>query len=809
MKRLSVIVVLSISISSVFPIAAKDEPRMEEIIVSATYRDVKLMDVPIAITAVTALELETKGIENIQTLYQVIPGMSYGSNSATYNTITIRGLTPPAGGQAVVGVYMDNVPITSSTGVLTQVLGSTTDLQRVEVLRGPQGTLYGEGNMGGAIRYITKNPDPSAFDWKIKVAVEQNSESDGLSYNTDFMLNIPLFNNSFAVRIVGNRRDRTGFMDASLPRGEDDINWEEEDAFRIKMAWDVNDNLSLAAMVNYSDSEFGAPGLAFHCYTEANLSDPNGQIPSYDLPGETCDGKDTDQFNHRDPYVTHLAHPDFTYDSSDEHIVYNFSVDWELPWATFTSSSSYFDRLSRHAEETSPRFSGGLVAAFGGAFGLAGLGGDGAFRRDVERKIQEFRLVSNKPDSSWQWTLGAYYKDDTSITGKHTSCAGGGSAAYAATGATCWLQYFFQEGTPAATQESAVNLITGIIGGSRAFNDYEETAVYGEVSYRFNEQWELLVGLRLANTSYDLDLAQPLSNSRSNLIDSLSTDDDIVSPKVTLTWRPNDDLMTYFTYAQGYRPGIINTGLSARVAGLELLKDTDPAALEHYNRLVDQRITDGDQVLNYEVGLKATLLNGRVQLTSSIYNMDWEDVLVTVTDVIDGVFTGVSPLGYSFSINSGDAQSQGIEIEVAILLNDSMRLNFGGDNNWKAEIGSGGVSGRYGGVGVDPGNRLGKAPKTSGYVSFNWNFPISDWSSTFSVNATYVDDQFADSNNERVSPSYTKVDLKLTGRRNGWMVAAYVRNAFDDVIVYEFNAVGYRFGRPRTVGIEFSYSPGQ
>ncbi len=136
---------------------------IEEIIVSATFRDTKLMDTPIAISAIDEVELLEKGITDIQSLYQAIPGLSYRTNSATYNNVSIRGLTNPGGGGTVVGIYVDDIPVTDSTSSAgtSQTQGTLYDVARVEVLKGPQGTLYGEGNMGGAIRYITNRADPN------------------------------------------------------------------------------------------------------------------------------------------------------------------------------------------------------------------------------------------------------------------------------------------------------------------------------------------------------------------------------------------------------------------------------------------------------------------------------------------------------------------------------------------------------------------------------------------------------------------------------------------------------------------------
>ena len=187
---------------------------VEEIIVSATYRDTRLMNTPLTISAVTDADIIAKGIEDIQTLYQSIPGLAYRTNSQTYNTLSVRGLTPPSGGgSAMVGVYVDNLPMTdSNTGGLSQTLGALFDMERVEVLKGPQGTLYGEGNLGGSIRYITKKPDPSSFDYSFQTNVEDIGESDGLSYRADAMVNIPL-GDRLAARIVAYRRDRVGILD--------------------------------------------------------------------------------------------------------------------------------------------------------------------------------------------------------------------------------------------------------------------------------------------------------------------------------------------------------------------------------------------------------------------------------------------------------------------------------------------------------------------------------------------------------------------------------------------------------------------
>ena len=255
----------------------EDEPVMEEIIVTATYRDTRLMDTPLAISAVTSEDMVLKGIEDIQTLFQAIPGLSYRAGGATSGggaQLSIRGITPSLaiGYSGAVGVYLDNQPITDSAvqgGMQTQ--GSLFDMDRVEVLKGPQGTLYGEGNMGGSVRYISNKPDTSGLDYHVRSSFESSSKSDDLSYRIDAMVNIPLAD-QLALRLVGYRRDRAGVLDQVAPANRKDVDTFEENGIRAALKWDASETFEVTAMVNVVDSETGGPRLAFHCNTEPSAS---------------------------------------------------------------------------------------------------------------------------------------------------------------------------------------------------------------------------------------------------------------------------------------------------------------------------------------------------------------------------------------------------------------------------------------------------------------------------------------------------------------------------------------------------------
>ena len=777
---------------------------VEEIVVSATYRDTRLMDTPLTISAVTAQDIVNKGIEDIQTLYQSIPGLSYRTNSQTYNTLAIRGLSPPStGGGSTVGIYFDNMPITdANNGGIAQTLGPLFDLERVEVLKGPQGTLYGEGALGGSIRYITKKPNPSGFDYSLQANVEDIGESSGLSYRADAMVNIPLSDN-FAARVVAYQRDRVGIIDQVAPRNEEDVDTFEETGARIRLTWYATDTLEISGMANVINGDYGGPGLGFHCYSESTPSTPNGQVPVYELPGTTCEGQ-FDQYD-RNPYVTHLAHPTYQSGGYDDQTMYNFSIDWQLSFADFLSSTSYFERDTDYSEETSPRYSAPLIGCFGLCPGaLATLGGDGAFFRGTERLVQEFRLVSNA-DSRFQWTAGAYYKDEDSQGGHHRGCYNGGSPVYDTLDTHCNLQYGFFDHVPLEQQAGIVLLLNSIIGGNTRYRGFGERSVFGEVGYQINDAWEVLLGTRYADVKYELLVGAPGVDSKRNAVNDQSIETRISAPKVTLTWRPMADWMLYLTYSSGARPGIINEGLAGTIAALAPIRGTSAASQAAYDRLVDQQTVEGDEVTNYEFGIKATVADGRVSFVGAIFQIDWDDVIISVSEQLPPEVAAAAPTGYSYNLNRGSAQSQGMEFEFRTILTESLRLNFGGNWNWKAELGAAG-SGRYGGVNIEPGNRLDNAPKYSFYASLVYDFELAGFDATARADGYIVDELFFSANNELVTPGYETLDLKLLFGRNNWRLGAYFRNVTNEDVIYTLNQVGYRFGRPRTFGVQLSYN---
>ena len=740
-----------------------DDRVTEEVIVTATHRDTALMDTPLSIAAVTSEDIEQKGIVNFQTLYQSIPGLSYRTNSNTYNTVSIRGLTQPGEGGPTVGIYIDNVSVTDSnsgTGV-SQVAGSIFDLERIEVLKGPQGTLYGESTLGGAIRYIAKQPDVSGFQYGAKAEWEQMEESDDPSYRVNAMVNVPL-SDTLALRVTGFYRERAGLLDIPAPRSEKDVNDQEENGFRAKLAWYPSDRLTLGLSAQMTETDYGGPGNA-----EIGAGFTNSE----------------------------LTQPDFPNGGTATVDIYAFNLAYELDWADIEFTSSRYEREIKFGEETTPRFGAAFVAAANGLIGLfepslAGLdpiaatGGFGLFRREAERDIQELRVLSNN-DSAWQWSAGVYYKDDEALNGANGVNE---PALYLS------LAPQYQFARPAVQQ---IDALFAPLFPPTIIESTEE-AFFGEVSYSFNDRWEVMLGARYTEIEKETNTFEA------------DVTDEFISPKATLTFRPTEDVMTYFTVSQGFRPGVINTDLPGIITELEGLAATDPTAQARADFFRSRLTVDGDEVQAYELGLKSTFWDGRARFTAALYHLDWEDTLVFQPL---SEFTGlVASIGQAYNDNlDGGAESQGAEFELDLDLSAQWGLSVAYDNNWRARS-KGAAAGQFTGsdgqiVRADKGNRLPNAPRYSWSVSTDYEFTAGSWTGNARLDWYRLASAFNRITNEVKANGYHQLDARVSlfSPDQKWRLSLYGANLADEMVTYECNEVGCSYGRPFTIGASVSY----
>lgn len=740
----------------------KDEPVMEEIIVTATFRETNLMDTPIAITALDEKSLSDKGIFDIEDMYLAVPGLSYRELLPGFNQPVIRGMVAETDGASVVGIYVDDTPVTG--GYRNQISGAVFDLARVEVLKGPQGTLFGEGAMSGVMRYITNRPDPQALAARVKAEYSVMDESDDPTYIMSGVVNVPLADR-LALRVSGQYRDRAGFVDTLEDRNEKDVDWREDLSIRARIESEVSDKLVVNGSISYYDGLYGGPSNAERPYEAATANKFFNDVHGFDF--------------------------------SDTHWSYNLAVNWDLGFADFLSSTSLFDRETTAAGQAPSRFvpiydrviSRLLRTPLFGATPnpdyvpnlpdgriLEVAGSDGG--STWERTVQEFRLTSNTT-GLWQWTAGLYFKDEDS----------GSSFGQVRLVRPAFAQW-----------QSNVDALFPITVAPVVHT--QELAAYGEATYAFNEQLDLTLGIRTARIKGNVT-GPDFTAGESDL----KIDETFLAPKVALTYRPADSLMLYATAAKGFRPGLIALGATDRIADLQRLVP-DPilgaTAEAQIAFLRDRRVTNGDFTTNYEVGIKGTLADDRVRFTGAVYYIDWEDKILS--EIFSTLLRDAQ-----VRVNAGSAHVKGLELALDFAATDQLTLSVGGNyvpeaqfDEFEMKDGIPFTDGpEFGNIRIVPGTRMGVSPEWSYYAAASYRFVVGEYPAMARLDWYATDEQLA---NHRVpqlpTPAYEKLDGRVRVEDvGGWQIAVFGKNLRNEVFATHVGRSASNWGPPRSFGI--------
>jgi outer membrane receptor protein involved in Fe transport len=342
---------------------------LEEIIVTATKRSERLQDVPVAITALTGVELERRGAVRLEDYVAAVPGLAFASNGGNSGVLAIRGVatgTLAGNTQSPVALYYDDVPALESFAPLGMPDLQLFDVDQVEVLRGPQGTLFGSGSLGGAIRVQTAKPDLGKFGGKAEFS-GNTIDGGGNGFGVAAAVNLPLIEDELGVRLVGTYRRDGGYVDNSR-LGATDVNEGESYGFRGRLRWKPTERLTVDALINSQNDE-----------------PEDGAYVAY--AGKEFVG---------DSYVKQPV----AIDNSN----YQLAVEYELDVATLTSLSSYADRITVLTRDFTPPIIGALSPL--GVTGVAPVDSRGPSRSFS----QELRLAS-RGDGALKWLAGAYYLD--------------------------------------------------------------------------------------------------------------------------------------------------------------------------------------------------------------------------------------------------------------------------------------------------------------------------------------------------------------------------------------------------------------
>ena len=470
--------------------------QIEEIIVTAMRREQRLQDVPIAISAFSARSIADIGATNFTDMAALVPGMEYQQNNEGSARITMRGVSSLQG-NSTVSVYLDEIPITSP---FDQPDLMTFDINRIEVLRGPQGTLYGEASMGGVIRVISNAPDPNHFEAKAEFQ-GTNTSGGGTGIQAQAAINLPLVEDSLGLRVYGNFQELDGWIDG-VNLGEE-INSVEKEGGRVAARFLGGDRFSATVNLIYQKSE----------------SDSSSQ---------------SDEDYHT---VALLPSP-----SDDEYRLSNLTLDYEFPWATLISSTAWYERDTVSQQDISDiapgiQFLFNLGCPFGFPPCEFPMGIDTiSFDLDFEEETftQEFRLVS-KSDQRLRWTVGAWYKDttiDQVIRGITDPRA--------------------QSGFDSLLVDEVSDVTQKALYGQIDF-DFTDR-LHGALGLRYFEEerdsFAIIGGLPT------LFIGGP-----SSVVDS--ADDKVWTPRISLSYDVSPDATVYASAARGFRGGGINVTATA------------------------------------------------------------------------------------------------------------------------------------------------------------------------------------------------------------------------------------------------------
>jgi len=525
------------------PGANASSDTLAEIVVTATKRVERLQDVPVSITAETGVELEHRGATQLQDIINTTPGLNNpGSGGGNSTNLTIRGVTTGTDlglKQSTVALLYDDMPIdpVGQGGGASNL--RVVDIERVEVLRGPQGTLFGSGSLAGAIRYITNKPDLTQFGGSVEVTGAQ-TETGAASFSGYAVLNAPIIENELGVRLVAYDYDDGGWI-ANLLTGQKNSNPTKTDGARFSIAARPNDQFSANLTLTYQDSK-----------------DYNGEDAgslAVKPPGTGFAGQVTDGINN---YIIELK---------STIAALTLQYDWDS--LAFTSVSTYHDRKSNLTGTDSYFVPLTALIATGGANIIPGIDID-ASGIDGNIYTQELRLAS-RGEGNFKWTAGGFFL--------HASQGGGQEADSDAI-------------IPIIGSDNIVDLIYHF--------GQQEIAAFGEATYTFADKWDLTGGARVSHYMVSAQINTGGFIPVFSILPSAYTHTDFhdlgtpIDPRVSLAFRANPDLTLYAQVARGYRVGGVN--LTSDVGGRNTPPSYGPDSLWNYEigakgRLFDGRLT--------------------------------------------------------------------------------------------------------------------------------------------------------------------------------------------------------------------------
>ncbi len=646
---------------------ADEREGIEEILVTATKRPIPMQDLAQSVEAFSQEDIERMVLRNMEDYTRASPSATLTASQPGKNILTMRGISTAAvewRTESRVAIYLDEQPITS---ISNQPDVRMVDIERIEILPGPQGTLLGASSMSGAMRIITNKPDFDAVAGNVQASVATTTGGDP-SWDINGVVNVPVVDDKFALRFVGYAGHDGGYIDNVLSQtlsgvpgahsgrvDNSDVVAKDQNTYdvqggRIAALWQINDKwrADMGAILQSSQSD----GT-----WESDMS-----LGKYKVARFYDEWRDDDWWQVSATFAGDLGFAEFTSTTSyfERETSYEFDNQYYNQWQTAYYGILWGENVVDNYATYYPNYTpwGAYFAMryhweyeFGFIYNEA----------EQTRFAQEFRLTSTT-DSKFQWMLGAFYDDvyDTwlygSILPNLTDTIGWYWANY-------WSCYYAS--MPNAEQWNCPLPDTDVTYVNNYKKWIEQTAVFGEFDYSFTDRLTGTVGLRWFR--YDRDEYQ-LYEAPAGMIPVGTYGNDWYAPdftakgsdedtltKVSLKFDFTDDVMGYVTRSEGFRLGGQNSPKAVRTG---LVPET----------------YDSDTLTNYEVGLKSVWFDNRLRLNLAAFQIDYEDIQINARP--PSTDDGSTPWWLRGTFNAGTAENIGYELSGLWEATDNLRLEW-------------------------------------------------------------------------------------------------------------------------------------
>jgi iron complex outermembrane receptor protein len=775
---------------------AENNTGLEEIIVTAEKRESTVQATPIAMTALSAGDLTQENITSIQDLVGAIPGISLRTAGPGQTEYEMRGLASSGGSVATVGFYIDETPLSASAVALngrTVIDADLYDLNRTEVLRGPQGTLYGAGSMGGTIKLVTNQPKLHELDGSAYVDASQTT-GGSTNGRGSLMLNLPL-GEIAALRFVTTDKYISGWIDRKViaagqfpfptnfgncgvyfcnrgdvqdaPVAEDhkNSNLERFISSRASLLVQPVDNLSITG--NFMYQRIDADGYANY------QAPPNNEAiyQPYDI---------------QEPYY-------------DSFHLWSLKVSYDMSFANLTSASSYWKRDVYQSTDS--------TEALQNIFNFTQFVPNIYSENDQTWQIaQELRLTS-RGEGDLQWVGGLYYSNLHSgyVTKNQTvgfvntpACPyGDGPSGH------CPVADQFTYGAIAGSNPD------GIMFNDNNPNILSQKAIFGEASYKLTPTLKLTTGLRfykfdISNTSNQRGLGTASGNATPTIASAAGTNTSLL-PKVNLSYEPTSDLTLYSTVSKGSRPGGVNLPIPLNPSGFYYCGGPAPGTIyaggsgpSYLNS--QPAYYSPDDIWSVEMGEKSRFDDRRFTLNADVFYVKWHNIQQLV----------VLSCGYPYNTNVGDAKTYGPELEMAAKVTDAITAELSAAYT-QAYISA---PKDTPGLPISAGTRVTSIPKYTGNLAVSYESTLAqDYKLTFRVAESYVGPVDDVAYYRETLGSYGLMDFRLGVGKDAWTASLFGTNLTDkhagltiDNTVFAWQQptiTRVSTNQPRTIGLAF------